>query len=409
MKKAAKPIQVIDNSIHILRTDRSIKGVEMWRQAMLSAENLINPTRKNLYDLYADAVLDTHLSSVLEKRQLSILNTELHLIGTDGKEIEEVETLIQSHFFQQILLHILNSKFYGYSLIGIDLLNKQVSLVPRAHVKPRNQVVVPYPYDMEGINYTLPPYSNIYAGVGDAEDLGLLLKASLYTIYKKNDTADWATYLELFGMPTRVGYYDPNMPQTRLEMENALKTAGSAPWITLPVGSSIEHPEIKGGGGTGNDIFERFATFCNNEISKVILGETMTTEVGKNGSRAQAEVHQDGLMRLSRADRKFVEFVLNESIMPILQAQGFSHQGAFAFSEDEEQISVKDRLEMDLRIHTTVAPIEARYFQETYNVPLAKVVTKPKEETKPKGQPTQQPGKTKSKKDLLHKFFDFFD
>ena len=53
--------QTIESEISLQRLQQEMS---MWRQAVLSAENVINPLRTELYRGYKDAVLDAHLSAV---------------------------------------------------------------------------------------------------------------------------------------------------------------------------------------------------------------------------------------------------------------------------------------------------------------------------------------------------------
>lgn len=387
--------------IYLAPKDNTSKSLENWKSAKEQAESIFNPLRKPLIDLYENIVLDPHLSSVMEKRILSITNTSW-TFSLDGEPVENIDPMCNRHFFEQLLTYIITAKFWGASVIETDFNRGTCELVPRGHCVPEFKIVLTEPYmsDM-GIAYDLPPFDRTVIDVV-ADDLGLLYKVAPYVLLKKGDISDWATFCEVFGMPTRVGKYDPNTPGNEAQLRKALQDMGSNAWMAIPTGSEIEFPESTQ--KTGNDIYERFAQFCNAEISKGIVGNTMTTEVGKNGSRSQGEVHERGEDDIKRADRRFVERILNERIIPLLIKQGFAiPEGAeFKAIEDEAELSKAEQLKMDLDIHKNVAPIKLEHFAEEYDVEFDEVELKKREkQTQAAQQQQPQQSKTIKNADIL--------
>jgi len=357
--------------ITIVQKDNQRKTLQNWRTAKEVAESLYNPTRKPLVDLYEDIILDTHLDSTLDKRLTAITNVSWSF-QHDGLEVEEVkEQILNKHFFEELITYIIEAKFHGHSLIETDLRKGVIQLIPREHVIPEHQIVVTDPYiTNEGVDYTKPPFNRTTFEVGNAKNLGKLYKVAPYVLLKRGDISDWATYCEVFGMPLRVGKYDPQMPGNEIAVKKSLAEMGANAWAAIPMGSEFEY--IAESGKTGNDVYERFANFANSEISKCIVGQTMTAENGS--SLSQSKVHMEVQQDIHQADRRFVEKILNEKFVPILRAQGFSFpEGAkFQAVDEEESLTKKERLEMDLRIHQEVANLPLDYFSEEYNVPIDK-------------------------------------
>ncbi|MFC5408018.1 DUF935 family protein [Larkinella bovis] len=373
-KKQAKNanVNIVDNTIQIRTLDRSRKTLDNWKTAMQSAESLLNPNRQLLYNLYADIMLDEHLISVTDQRRLNVTGVTL-MFGKDGKENEAIGKLIDTEAFEQLLEHILDSRFFGFSLIQNDfatIINEQpqIKLVPRAHVKPGFGIVVGNPGDMTGIDYTQPPYDTLYTPAGRADDLGLLLAAAPLVLLKRGDVSDWATFNEVFGQPLRVAYYNPMDPTQKPLLEKGMAEMGSMAYMILPDGAKVEFPTTYQTAAA--DTYERFANRMDKAISKLIVGQTMTTEDGS--SRSQSEVHERTAGKIAQSDRRFALRILNSRIKPALIAQGYpvGEGEAFSFVEEEERLSKKDRLEMDIKIHKEVAPIKVDYFAQEYNVPI---------------------------------------
>ncbi len=398
---ASVNIQQID--VHALKIDRTRKDLAAWRTALDLAESVINPNRRALMELYAQVVLDPHLSAQMDTRKLAISNTALNFVA-GGEPVEAVQALIETGFFQELLGHVMDSIFYGYSLVQFSPnLTDTCTLVDRRHVKPQQGIVVYYPTDTYGVNYTEPPYDRWYLGVGNTTNLGLLLKAARYVILKEGDVADWAQFNELFGMPTRVAYYDPSSPQNRLEVKQAMEEAGSSAIIVLPEGSTLDFKNSNFT-GTGGDTYSNLADFCDAQISKLIVGQTLTASEGEHGTQALGKVHEGVAARIARSDRKFVLRVLESRVKPMLAEWGFPVEGgAFQWVEEEETLTIKEQFDIDQKIHTTIGKLPAEYWEEQYNVTFAnpEEVTAAPEPAPAPGQPPapaeQQPPAPKEK------------
>lgn len=412
--KALKPV-VQNYNLTVQQIDRSRKELQDWRRAITSAESLAAPNRKYLYDLYNNLILDTHLSSVMDKRVLPITNLDWVMIDKEGNQIEDICKLLDSTFFDSILTYIIESRLFGFSLQQIDFTNHTTELIPRAHVNPKNKLVLGNPFAFSsGIAYNEAPFMYQVLEAGKPDDLGLLLKVAPYVIMKRGDVGDWATFCEIFGMPLRVVKYDPTLPSNRIEAENAMKDIGSAGYIVLPDGSEIEFPST--GAQQGNDVYDRFADFCNKEISKCIVGNTMTTEDGS--SRSQSETHQKQQDSLTLNDLKLVKRLLNERLIPLMLAQGLQiPEGAKIQPITEEHIDSETQLKMDLDIHEKVGSLPKEYFKKKYKVefvdesdtpPAAAQEPTPEPPAQTKKQAPRVPKAINNSDNFWKSFFDFF-
>jgi hypothetical protein len=76
--------KVVENQMFRVRQD-----ILNWRNALIAAENSETPSREFLYQLYADVVLDAHLSSVMESKWQKILSKEFKIVDEKGEEVVE--------------------------------------------------------------------------------------------------------------------------------------------------------------------------------------------------------------------------------------------------------------------------------------------------------------------------------
>ena len=360
--------QNIIQKIDVTQIRRSSQDIESWRNAIRNAESVLFPKRTLLYDLYSEILLDGHLTAVTEKRKLAVSNTPLCLVE-DGKVNEDITTMVSTENFMSLLGYIIESKIWGHSLIELSFENGMLSpiLIPRKHVVPQKGIIIKNQSDTNGFTYREYPYSNYLLEVGEIDSLGLLMKAAQYVIYKRGGFGDWAQYCELFGMPFRVAKYDGYDDKTRSDLEGALKAAGSAAYIVIPKEADLTFIQNNTQGSA--ILYDMLVDSCNKELSKLILGQTMTTEA--SGAYAQAKIHLEVEMEIHYADKLFVKNILNEKLIPLLQMHGFKvGTGKFIFQE-KENIDKETKLRMDLKLAEKIK-IDDNYFYETYNIPLPK-------------------------------------
>ncbi len=124
----------------------------------------------------------------------------------------------------------------------------------------------------------------------------------------------WAAALDRFGAPTVVGKVPPHTPQEQrdelLSLLSALQTRSS-----LVVGNDTDVSTLESGRAEPGAGFEAAANFCNREIAKAVLGQTLTTEPGDSGSYGLGKVHHDVFGKWVAALRREVGIaVLTEQI-----------------------------------------------------------------------------------------------
>lgn len=388
--------KILVNKVTVRPPRRQSQDIQSWRLAMKQAEGY-SQQRKQLYDLYQDLLLDGYLIGVTEKRVENITNTPLVFVQ-DGKEIDEVSKLMTTSYGECLLKEIMNSKFWGHSLIELlwPAFNSKEKgksmLIPRKNVKPRWGIVTNEEFDMEGVEYRKKPFDWKTIEVGEPENLGLFLTVAQYVIYKRGNFGDWAEFATIFGIPFRHATY--NNEQSRQALEEGLEKAGPAGYMVTQDGTDLKI--ISGNpSGNGSDVFRFLRNACNEEIAYTILGNTMTTMEAKSSGYAQSKTHQDTETDKTESDRQFVLRVLNEQLIPYLEKMGYPvSKGAFQF-KDEDKLPLNERIDVDLKVSEKVA-IADDYWYETYGIPKPKNATK---EAEPKPDPQPEPTPPVKKKD----------
>jgi len=311
----------IENLVTEQQLYRETENIKKWRDALISAEMVPNPDCSALIRIFNEARLDAQVTAVIGTRINKLLATKWVLKDANGDINKEATALIDRKWFQDIRKYINEAQYYGFSLIQLGpIINDQftdITIVPRQNViakyKGLNPTTGSYAAD-ELIKFKEKPYQYwcIWADTGE---FGLLTQVAPHAIWKKNSLGFWARYLELFGMPVRLGKTDIADKARKANMSTMLANMTSAAWATFDSKDTIEF--IQNNGTSGNAIYKSMAEFNNSEISKIILGQTMTTDNGS--SRSQAEVHERVLDVYLQADQHFEQGVMNSEVLPILE------------------------------------------------------------------------------------------
>lgn len=334
---------------------RGVNDIGSWRSALRLAD-LGNRTK--LYDLFTDLLIDGYLSDAIDKRIDAVTDADL-AFTIDGKRIDEMDALMDTPEFESLLREIMLSRFWGVSLVECLFIDGfSFNSIPRKHIRTKTKEVAIREEDEHGIPYA---DNDLIIQFGGDDDLGILLRAAPFVIYKRGGFGDWAQFVELFGMPQRIGKYSSMDEQSRRALIQAFEEAGSAPYLVIP--KETEATQTTLSGSANGALYDDFRNACNEEILITILGQTMTTQDGS--SLAQGQVHMAVQEKKHRADRRFVERMLNKYFVPLLEKRGYPVGGGrFKFLDKAQEISVQETV-----ILSDILPIPQSYLYEKYNIP----------------------------------------
>lgn len=361
-----RPGQSRPNVIMLTQPKRFGIDIADYMTAIRAAENVDFPSRYKLYDMYADILMDSHLSCVIEKRRNAILCSDIEF-RRDGKPDDKVNEQIRSPWFSRLVSDIIDSRFWGFTLCQFFKDGEWVdyNLIPRKHADPVRHIILRHQTDITGIPWD--EYPDLLF-VGRPDDLGLLAKAAPWVIYKRNTTGDWSQFSEIFGMPIQEYTYDTDDEGSR---ERAISDAANVGSLaTFVHGKDTSLNLIEAGNKTGSaDVYERLCERCNNEISKLILGNTLTTEASDTGTQALGTVHKKGEDKIAQADRLYILDVLNYDAVDILARMGIDTTGGgFCFPEKKDldptsKINILTQLRNGFNL-----PVDDDYLYEEFGI-----------------------------------------
>lgn len=355
-------------NVIILRQPKRFNiDIEDFTQSMRAAESIDFPRRYKLFDLYTDILTDSHLSSVIEKRRAAVTEADYAFLKDDGSVDDDMAEQINSPWFNRLVGDILDTKFYGFSLFQFRKENGWIDydLVPRKNVDPVRRLILRNQTDISGFDWE--EFSDLLF-IGAPRNLGILFKAAPWVIYKRNDIADWAQFAEIFGMPTREYIYDSDDDDARRQAIEDSENSGSL--ASFIHAKDTEFNLVDSGTKTASaDLYQKLAEQCNKEISKLILGNTLTTEASATGTQALGTVHKKEEDKQGRADRKYVLSVLNYNMSDIFAALGINTAGGkFACPEPKDtDLNTKAAILTQLRTNFNL-PVSDDWIYDTFGI-----------------------------------------
>jgi hypothetical protein len=352
------------------------KDLADWRRAWQAAINVDNPSRRMLYDIYRDVEADLHLSGCIEQRKGFVLSRSFKFVNAEGDIIEDALHYFDQQWFKELLRLSLDSIWWGHSLIELGEVvadgdgcpaYASATLIPRKHVIPEFGRVVVNVGDswQSGIAYREAPLNAHLIEAGRPDDLGLYLKAASMTIPKKNALAFWDAFAEIFGMPMRIAKTQTRDKAEWARLRRMLDESGSM--LSMITTGETEIQFVESGKGDAFNVYDRRIDRANSELSKLVIGQTMTIEDGS--SLSQSQTHLKVFENLVEADRDMLRDIVNNQLLPRMEADGFPVAG-LRFEWDE---AVDYTPEQQLAYETMIADryeVDPSYFADKYGMPV---------------------------------------
>lgn len=329
--------------INIQKPFRVEAEMKNLRDAVDIANNSIMPDRRPLYGVYEIVIKDSHLKSQLLTAHNAIQQSEFKIVNESGTELKDKLKLFEKSWFTDFVYFAVDSELYGHSLIELALKDEknefsQCDLVPRFHVNPSTgEVIIDYSANIK-IDYRNNLKALGLIEIGNKDNLGLLEIAAREVIWKTYSRTDWSQHSEKFGMPL-LSIETETVDNKELDaIEDMATNFGSNGYVIMNKGDKASIVPQTSSSGNAHAIYHDNIKLCNEEISKLINGQTMTADNGS--SLAQAEVHERilnsfTLSRLARIQRE-----TNDKLIPFLIENGYPLQGCkFQYKDLEKRDS----------------------------------------------------------------------
>lgn len=341
-----------------------------WRSALTLAESITNPSNAELIRVYNEVILDAHLKSVMEQRILKVLSKKYMVVDSKG-ETDPINTaLLKSSWFINTLRLFMEARFYGSSLIQYGELEKGIfnfiKLFPRQNVEPKTKVVKTEHYLTSGISFEEEPYKDWIFFV-EHETHGLLNQASPLVLWKRGALNSWSDFAEVFGIPPRIGRTDVKDKELLSAMTNSMKTMGKLSYAVIDHDDSFDL--LESAKTDSFNVFLKLAEYADSQMSKLILGQTGTTD--EKAFAGSAGVHERIGNEITQSDCMWIEAIMNEQFFPFLINLGFKLEGKNWKFDTKEQFTKEKQFDITEKLLQHY-DIPEEWINDTFNVPVSK-------------------------------------
>lgn len=347
------------------------REIEDWISSRIARRDPFNPITYPIQQLFKDAMLDNHLQGVWNSRLLRVSNKELVLKSADGVIDIKKSALFQTRWIRDLIKGAMESNLYGYSVFFCENLNspdRRLIEIPRENIIPERGVVLKNPLNPSSETINLKDFPNhfIYIELGP-NSVGMLERIAPMTIYKRHSWASWDEFEQIFGMPLRIARTAIQTKTHKDELQQWLELMGTASYAIFDKQTDVEIKEANN--RDAFNVFYQKIQGINKEISKGVVGQTMTSEDGS--SQSQANVHMEIFNDITDADIQDVKDWLTDDLIPVLQYWGFDIPEGYYFDLQERSVlKPTQKILIDDVLLRNGYNIQPGYIEETYGTPL---------------------------------------
>lgn len=271
---------------------------------------------------------DDEVAQCIETRREAIVATPWRVESNQNRLGKWFTAALEPHM-DDLKRYVLDARFYGYCVIeviyektskGIGI--ARLSLKPMEWFQPqRDGSLLYFPDDgssgMEGIVCDPLKFLQVKCNASYKNPYGESLLSRLWfpVTWRREGWGMWLQFLETFGEPIVLG-----------------QVANYQEFVEAMVAQGVRSTVAWQGMGTDNvstinsstpGEFERLENAILKRIQKLILGQTLTSDVGANGSYAVAAIHNEVRNDKRRADMRMVQMAGQMLVNMLATVNGF--------------------------------------------------------------------------------------
>lgn len=336
--------------------------------------------------VYRELSNDAHVRSCVTSRKAGTLakGWRLEKRKASDKNFDLVQKALARLDLDAIINQILNAPLFGYQPMEVVWEVEQGIVLPaKVEAKPQEWFV----FDRDG-RLRLLSKANLFEGELLPErkflcprhnatyinPYGERILASIFwaVTFKKGGLKFWVSFVEKYGMPWAIGKLNRQTIEEEAQMlKEALENMVQDGVAVIDNNCDIQLTESSSKTASA-EVYRELVEFNNDEISKAILGQTLTTQVGSTGSYAAGKVHLSVREDIIQSDIRIVQNAINELIKWVLELSG----EAFSAADGSMPVFViydKNAINLELAQRDEILSrsgvrFSREYFEKTYSL-----------------------------------------
>jgi phage gp29-like protein len=338
---------------------------------------------------------DAHLLGEAEKRRNAILDVDFEIqpATEDGRDVKVAdfvrEYLDNMGDWDDTVVSLQDSVGKGFSCLEIhwDVSGGQAMPSRLEFIEQKRFLFMDsagylrkYPKllsDANTMGDEVPPWKMLfhcYGGkAGHATRSGIYRVCAWMFLFRNYSIKDWMGFIEIFGMPLRLGKYSSGASESDKDaLITAIQSLGSDAAGIISKETEIEFIEAVKSGTRGDNPYLAMAEFAAKEMSKALLGQTLTADVGDKGSYAAAKTHNEVRLDLAKADTRSVAATIRHQLIRPLVGFNFGWDtatpGYAAVWKEREDL--KNLSETYKNVLGFGQPVSAEHVSNRFAIPL---------------------------------------
>lgn len=284
---------------------------------------------------------DPHYRAVLgvRKRSVAQLPVNVEAASDDPKHEDHADLIrrwLKRGILRKSLFDVLDAVGKGFSVHEIIWESEPSHVWPqKMHYRPQRWFEAdridrdtPRLRQM-GYQEDLPPHRYLLHihkdKSGSVIRSGIAYAAAWGWMMKRFTDHDWAQFVRAYGMPLRVGKYDSgSTEEDRDTLWSAVANIAGDLAAIIPAGMSIDF-ESPMSSGANPEVHEKRCNYIDQQISKLVLGQTTTTDA-ISGGHAVSQEHREVAGDIERADALLLSAAITEQLVPWVISLNFGPQ-----------------------------------------------------------------------------------
>lgn len=316
---------------------------------------------------------DSHIYSCFQARKSGVLKMKYEILTDNSDYKELIESQISKFDMRKIVSEMLDAVAFGFKPIELFwfLENDKIVLVDLVGKDPSD-----FYYDVNGSLYfkgnDKPLHKKKFlvltneASYNKPYGVPVLSMCYVPYVYKKGTLKLFGEFVQKYTLPPLLGKSSIDADFNSLkDFHDMLKSFQQGMAMVFPNSYDVSSLDFEK--SSAKDLFMSFINFCNSEISKSVLSQTLTTEVGDVGSYAAGKVHLDVKQDVVDNDKTMIENAFNLLIRWIIDFNysGVTKYPIFRLYKEEDVDMTLAQRDAILKEMINFTP---SYFQKNYGL-----------------------------------------
>lgn len=337
--------------------------------------------------IYKKLLVDDHLESNITVRLASVSGSKWQITpggesSSDKKAYELCDKVFKKLNIHKLIKEMMEAVLYGFKPIEIiwstdgnywlpsEIIGKPsewfaFDKYSKLVFKGKNFYTEPVP----DLKFIVPVHRGSYE---NPYGVRLLSKCFWPVTIKRNGYLWWTTFMEKYGSAFLTGKYPSGANQIyKDELLNSLHQMVDDAVAIYEEGTAINIQEsiMK---QASSDAYDKFVNRLENSISKVILGQTLTTQTDSKNSYAIGRVHNEVRSDIVNDDKQMIEEYMNEILSLITNINLNDASTPFFAFENSKDYEGKTKIFKS--IYDVGYKLTPKYISQELDIPETEII-----------------------------------